>query len=306
MKSITKLLVFAAFTCMFWMPPAYGEQVTRLTVVESSSTSWVARGLENYTVTPDLGWTFTPSRNFDDGIGFYITGPALPDASDIDSWNVEFAAPFNDELTPGVYSDFQRWPFQDSDRPGLSFSSTGRTDNVASGSFEVLEVTYGPDGEVLSFAADFTHYGEANAGNFAVVELRYNSTVDLDVEVEVDIDIRPGGGRKPTNLRARGVLPVAIVSTEDFDALEVDAESVLFGDPSATESSDGAPVAPLRSTDEDVDGDGLDDLLLHFSISEIADAGALDGESVEAELTGETFDGTLIVGTDSVRIVPSR
>ena len=62
-------------------------------------------------------------------------------------------------------------------RPGLEFGSTGRLDNQASGFFRILEVTYGGTGEVLTFAADFTHYGETNPNNFAVVELRYNATI---------------------------------------------------------------------------------------------------------------------------------
>jgi hypothetical protein len=48
---------------------------------------------------------------------------------------------------------------------------------MASGFFDVYEATYGPAGEVLSFAANFTHYGETNPANHAIVELRYNATV---------------------------------------------------------------------------------------------------------------------------------
>lgn len=135
----------------------------------------------------------------------------------------------------------------------------------------------------------------------------YNDTwvlIPTVATIEVDIDIKPDSDPNSINLRANGVLPVAIFSTEDFDALEIDEETVLFGDPFAIESGDGVPVSPLRSTVEDVDGDGLDDLLLFFSIPEIANFGALDEESIGAMLTGETFDGVPIVGRDDVRIVP--
>jgi len=147
---------------------------TRLTIVTSSPSSWVARGYEDYTVSPAAGWTFTPSRNYDNGVSFYITGPPLSGTT-VDYWFLDFAAPFEDELAPGSYPDFQRFPFQDADRPGLAFGGSGRLDNMASGFFEILDVTYGPGGEVLSFAADFTHFGETNPNNFAVVELRYNA-----------------------------------------------------------------------------------------------------------------------------------
>ena len=146
---------------------------TRFTVVDSSPTSWVARGYSDYTVSAANGWTVEVERNFDNGVSFDFDGPPLPGTS-VDYWDVEFAAPFEAEITPGFYPSFQRFPFQDSNRPGLGFHSTGRGDNRASGFFEVFEATYGPGGEVLSFSADFTHYGEENTNNWAIVEIRYN------------------------------------------------------------------------------------------------------------------------------------
>jgi len=169
-------LTIIAFISVCSVTSAYGSTVTRFTVVDSSPTSWVARGLQDYTVSHAVGWTFTPSRNFDNGIGFEITGTPITGTT-VDRWFLDFAAPFDAELVPGVYDDFQRFPFQDSDRPGLEFGSTGRLDNQASGFFEVLEVSYGALGEVLSFSADFTHYGETNINNFAIVELRYNASL---------------------------------------------------------------------------------------------------------------------------------
>jgi hypothetical protein len=149
---------------------------TRFTIIDSSPTSWVARGYDNYTVSPANGWTSTPSRNFDQGIGLLIQGPIVPGTA-VDYWRLNFAAPNDAVLTPGAYPNFERWPFQASDRPGLEFASTGRLDNRASGFFQVLEASYGPAGTVLSFAANFTQYGETNANNYAIVEVRYNATV---------------------------------------------------------------------------------------------------------------------------------
>lgn len=148
--------------------------VTRFTVVDSSPSSWVARGYDDYTVTPDLGWTFTAGRNFDNGVSIFLEGPPPPGTT-VTYWRLNFAAPFEEVITPGFYPDFQRFPFQDHDRPGLEFASTGRLDNRASGFFEVFEATYDAGGEVLSFAADFTHYGEENLNNYAIVEVRYNA-----------------------------------------------------------------------------------------------------------------------------------
>jgi hypothetical protein len=82
---------------------------------------------------------------------------------------------------------------------------------------------------------------------------------------------------------------VAILTTEDFDATSVDPATVLF-----------AGASPLRWVMEDVDYDGDMDLLFHFKTQELN----LTESSTEAMLTGFTFDGLAIQGTDTVNIVP--
>lgn len=109
------------------------------------------------------------------------------------------------------------------------------------------------------------------------------------VAVLVDIDIKPGSYPNSINLGSRGVVPVAVLSSGDFDATDVEAESVVF-----------AGASPVRWTVEDVDGDGDDDLLLKFGTQDLD----LDEDSTEATLTGETADGVPIEGTDTVNIVP--
>ena len=166
----------AAVVLLLAVAPDASAAETRFTIIDSSPTSWVARGYDNYTASPANGWSFSVSRNFDNGVNINLSGPALPGTS-VTSWGLEFAAPFDATLVPGSYPNFQRFPFQNSDRPGLAFSSTGRLDNQAAGHFEVLEATYGPTGQVLSFAANFTHYGETILDRYAVGEIRYNATV---------------------------------------------------------------------------------------------------------------------------------
>jgi YVTN family beta-propeller protein len=113
-----------------------------------------------------------------------------------------------------------------------------------------------------------------------------------EVLEEVLIDIKPGNDPNSVNLKSKGVIPVAILTTEDFDATTVDPLSVEFG-------PDGAMEAHGQGHVEDVDWDGDLDLVLHVNTQE---TGILC-EDTEAGLTGETFDGQAIEGYDSVDIV---
>lgn len=107
--------------------------------------------------------------------------------------------------------------------------------------------------------------------------------------VDISIDIKPGGNPNRFNLKSKGVVPVAVMTTDDFDASTIDPETVLF-----------AAVAAVRWTEEDVDFDGDLDLLFHFKTQELK----LDKDSTVATLTGFTYDGQAIKGTGRVNIVP--
>jgi hypothetical protein len=103
------------------------------------------------------------------------------------------------------------------------------------------------------------------------------------------------------NLGKNGVLPVSVAASNLFDPQSVDIDSIRFGDPAAG----GTLVAPLRSSLEDITGDGLLDLALKFSVPDLVDAGALGPSSVEAFLTGETLAGTSFSGSQEFRTVPT-
>jgi hypothetical protein len=119
--------------------------------------------------------------------------------------------------------------------------------------------------------------------------LIFKVVVTYDCPIQVTVDIKPGSDPNSINLNSRGVVPVAVLTTDDFDASTVDPVTVLF-----------AGASPLRWAMEDVDGDGDMDLLFHFKTQELG----LDENSTEAILTGSTFGGQPIQGTDTVNIVP--
>lgn len=108
----------------------------------------------------------------------------------------------------------------------------------------------------------------------------------------VDLDIKPGSDRNPINLKSKGVIPVAILTTDDFDATTVDPLSVVFGPSGALEAHGKGHI-------EDVDKDSDLDLMLHFKTQETG----IGCDDANAELTGVTADGEEIYGYDTIEIV---
>ena len=121
--------------------------------------------------------------------------------------------------------------------------------------------------------------------------------------ITVPVDIIPGGGPNAINLNSNRNIPISILTTGEFDALDVDLDSLLFGDPLLIDAGFSA-VGPTGSNYRDINHDGLLDLSLFFSVPEMVDNGVLGPLSVEGLLSGIMLDGTEIMGSDTLRIVP--
>jgi hypothetical protein len=160
------------------VPPALAE--TRFSIISSVTGTWVARGLSGYTITEADGWAFTPRvgrQGRDNYVEIGLGGPALPAAPSVSSWSVGFAAPGDAVLTVGTYENATRFPFQAANVPAMDFSSTGRGDNRLLADFEVLEISFEPNGDLRSLAVDFTYYGEERLHQPTVGEIRFNAGV---------------------------------------------------------------------------------------------------------------------------------
>jgi len=136
----------------------------------------------------------------------------------------------------------------------------------------------------------------------------YSTPVPLP-PVEVSIDIKPQTCPNRLNTKSRGVLPIAILGSDDYDITTIDPTSIRL-----------AGVEPLRSSYEDVatpiaDGndctkngsDGLLDLTLKFKIPLIIEAiGDVNNDDIlTLELTGVLYNPTLerpIIGQDDILI----
>jgi hypothetical protein len=129
------------------------------------------------------------------------------------------------------------------------------------------------------------------------------------IPLEVAVDIKPGSCPNPVNMNSHGVLPVAILGSEDLDVNAIVATSVRLVD-----------VAPVRHAYEDVsapvldandcncvtDGpDGYLDLTLKFKTPQIVEGlGEVnDGDILTLALTGVLSDKTPIEGADCIRVI---
>jgi hypothetical protein len=118
--------------------------------------------------------------------------------------------------------------------------------------------------------------------------------------VDVDIDIKPGSYPNAINLRSHGLVPVAILSSEQFDATTVDPETVeLAGSGVAMRGKSKRYMAHK----EDVNGDGLVDLVLQVATENLDPELFQDGYAI---LTGATFGGRDIEGKDEITLVPPK
>jgi hypothetical protein len=136
--------------------------------------------------------------------------------------------------------------------------------------------------------------------------------------IDVFVDIKPGSCPNPFNGKSKGVLPVAVLGTEEFDVSTIDPATILL----TREGLDDG-VAPLRWDWEDVatpfegelcdchdlNGDGWMDLTLKFKTQEVKETLGLGDEVSETLpllLTGNLLEdegGTPFEGSDCVWVL---
>jgi hypothetical protein len=134
---------------------------------------------------------------------------------------------------------------------------------------------------------------------------------------QVAVDIKPGSCPNPLNVRERGVLPVAILGTEDFDASQIDPASVELEGVSPLRwawEDVATPVEPFLGKSDcctdcsDEGPGGYSDLTLKFKAQELVAAlGEVeDGDCLVLQLTGnlmEAYGGGPFVGEDVVWVL---
>jgi len=122
-------------------------------------------------------------------------------------------------------------------------------------------------------------------------DIRINLAPPAPEVIELLIDIKPGGEQNSINLKSRGVVPVAVLTTDSICAEMIDPDTVEF-----------AGAIPEHWSFEDVDDDGDDDIIFHFRTQELD----IDQNSTEATLTARLLTQEEVFGTDEIRVVPSK
>jgi hypothetical protein len=180
----------------------------------------------------------------------------------------------------------------------------------------VLETAWGPDAELVGTTiivdVDSGWTGKLTWDYKGIsYSLNISTLSDIQVEVvggpitqEVEIDIKPGSYPNAINLGSNGVIPVAILSTEDFAATSVNASNVfLAGSGVAVRGKGNNTLAH----EEDVNGDGLIDLVIKVETENLDPGQFQDGGAFlriyETSDPGPE-DPALFEGWDEITIVP--
>jgi hypothetical protein len=140
--------------------------------------------------------------------------------------------------------------------------------------------------------------------------------VGPEPDLTIAVDIKPGSCPNPLNIKSKGVLPVAILGSEDFDVKEIKKNSIkLMGVKSLRWSYEdvATPFEPYTDKDDAYDcnelgDDGFLDLTLKFKRTEIVEKikkkyGGVDrDQAVVLKLKGKLKDGTPFYGEDVIII----
>lgn len=261
----------------------------------------------NTLIDPSLGWDLTVANCINDN-GWIVGYGINPDGYR----NAYLLTPVPEPIPPianasGPYSVFVG--------DTLTLDGSGSTD---------------PDGDIVSYLwdMDYDEIFETDAGGQAIFEVSYSYLQSLGLLVnyeyeihlkvtdsegqsdiaestciiipkpatKVAVDIKPGSCPNPVNTRSSGVLPVAILGSNNLDVTMIDPASIRLAGVEPLRSAYGDVAAPAPDITDcnciETGPDGLLDLTLKFATQAIVEAvgDVDDGDIVPLELTGILYD----------------
>ena len=144
-----------------------------------------------------------------------------------------------------------------------------------------------PDGNLYSL------FG-GNWGSFSQ-DAGFRTFVEDPVQL-VGIDVKPGSDPNCFNINNHGVIPVAILGSNDFYVNDINPLSLAFGGLAVRVRGKKGPLCSVEYANDDA----YHDLVCQFE----DDAENWATGTEEATLTGNLYDGSAFEGTDSICIVP--
>jgi Bacterial pre-peptidase C-terminal domain len=182
--------------------------------------------------------------------------------------------------------------------PGSTSTSDARIDNfrLPATGFYVVGVSsyprYFSDGGVVSFPT------MGGNGDYKLVISGVSAPPVANAPMQINIDIKPHDRRLTrVDPRSKHLIPVALLSSSEFNAVTVDQTSLTFG-----ATGDEHSLARCRHFPEDVNHDGLLDLVCFFK-NQLADFQPGDLEGI---LRGTTGDGRAFEGHGLLKVVPEK
>lgn len=239
--------------------------------------------------------TAIDTRLWFDDIGFVtsaVESNQPPEAAD-----VEFVLPENSPVGTVVGTV----DATDPDGDDLSFAIVGGNESGAfvidstTGSISVADAAPLDYETTPVFVLTVRATDPAGLSDEATVTVRLS---DVDETLHPAIDVKPGDESNAINLKSKGKVDVAVLSSATFDATTVVIDSLRFGrtglEDSLSRNGRGEPRYRLT----DVNGDGRVDLLVQFDIGltrfQVGDT--------EAILTGRTDAGDAIESRDAITV----
>jgi hypothetical protein len=138
---------------------------------------------------------------------------------------------------------------------------------------------------------------DGNVDGFTIGINGDETTYNFEYVTPIEIDIKPGSPQNAINLGSAGVVPVAMLSSDSFDATQIDPASVALA---------GAKVRLVGRGNKylcqtrDVNGDGRKDLVCDVETASFL----IEPGDTMATLEAMTFAGHPVRGQDIIRIVP--
>jgi hypothetical protein len=166
----------------------------------SEEGDWVGSGL-SYSYSTETGNTFDSNS----AGGTNNAGIVVNDGTE-DWWVLVFSAPDDQTLVPGTYSGATRFGFNGPGEPGLEITGNSRGCNILSGSFTVLDVSYGPYNYLERFHATFEQYCDfspaALRGEINIINPPVPDPLQLRVEIAPIGTANPKAGTATANVTA--------------------------------------------------------------------------------------------------------